>query len=474
MNTTLELLLARKSMRSFETRPVDEDVRDLILSAGIRAPTAGNQMLYSVIDVRDQAIKDALAVTCDHQPFIARAPVVLVFLADCTRWLDIYHEAGLQPRKPAVGDLFLAFQDAIIAAQSAATAAEALGLGSCYIGDILENAEEHRRLLGLDPWLVPACMLVAGYPSEQAKSRPCPARFARDIIIHRDRYRRLRGEELRTALVARENREDFEFDTWVRAFCTRKYESDFSQEMSRSALLYLADFLPAADPCHDEQQEEWEDRFSHISDIRSRPETDEWLAPWIGDLTRLGQEVRNAGLPILDLGCGSGSDSEYLYTRGFTVTACDYSDSALVLTASRCPGIRTCKIDLRQRLPFPDASAAAVVADLSLHYFDEAATHRIIRELDRVLVPGGLLLVRVNSVRDLLHGAGEGTEIEAHFYQNGHRRKRFFDAADIGRFFLQGRRILSIRETHMYRYEEEKVLWELVAERAEKMLHRPE
>lgn len=50
-----------------------------------RAPTAGNQTLYSVLQVDDQSAKDALARTCDDQPFIASAPWVLVFLADLQR-----------------------------------------------------------------------------------------------------------------------------------------------------------------------------------------------------------------------------------------------------------------------------------------------------------------------------------------------------------------------------------------------------
>ena len=86
----------------------------------------------------DPALKARLAETCDHQPFIARAPVVLVFCADCRKWFDAYVEAGCQPRRPGPGDLMLAVEDAAIAAQNAVMAAESMGLGSCYIGDIME------------------------------------------------------------------------------------------------------------------------------------------------------------------------------------------------------------------------------------------------------------------------------------------------------------------------------------------------
>ena len=87
---------------------------------------------------------------CDNQPFIARAPLVLLFLADYQRWFDYYMLSGVEDlcrrrgeplRKPQEGDLFLACNDALIAAQTAVVAAESLGIGSCYIGDIMENYE---------------------------------------------------------------------------------------------------------------------------------------------------------------------------------------------------------------------------------------------------------------------------------------------------------------------------------------------
>lgn len=65
-------------------------------------------------------------------------------------------EAGSEPRKPDVGDLMLAVSDAVIAAQNAVVAAESFGIGSCYIGDIIENYEEQRRLLQLPEYVFPA------------------------------------------------------------------------------------------------------------------------------------------------------------------------------------------------------------------------------------------------------------------------------------------------------------------------------
>jgi len=203
-------------------------------------------MLYTILDVTDPQLKAQLAVTCDDQPFIASAPMVLIFLADCRRWPRLYELAGARPRGAGPGDLMLAAADACIAAQNAVMAAESLGLGSCYIGDILENCEQHRRMLNLPERVVPACMLVIGYPAESQKNRKKPARFDGRYIAFENRYRDLTDGELREMWEGRERAENrpraLGFEEAVRAFCQRKYNSTFSREMSRSAREYLKDF----------------------------------------------------------------------------------------------------------------------------------------------------------------------------------------------------------------------------------------
>ena len=128
-------------------------------------------MLYSIIEIEDQALKDRLAVTCDDQPFIARAPWVLVFVADFQKWMDLFAACGCDELPgvphgvtPGLGDLLMACNDAVIAAQNAVVAAESLGIGSCYIGDIMELGEEHAELLQLPRYTFPAAMLCFGRP----------------------------------------------------------------------------------------------------------------------------------------------------------------------------------------------------------------------------------------------------------------------------------------------------------------------
>lgn len=244
-NEILKALSARKSVRVFTDRPVTAEERAAILKAAFQAPTAGNQQLYTILDITDQALKERLADLCDHQPFIAKAPLCLVFLADCRRWPRAYRAAGVEnSRKPGPGDLLLAMADACIAAQNAVTAAESLGIGSCYIGDVLENAEAMRRALDLPAHVVPAAMLIFGRPTPQQKTRPKPRRFAAGAVVCENTYKDRPEALLRADFAAREDRPDYDFDADLQAFCARKYDSDFSREMSRSAAVYLQDFLP--------------------------------------------------------------------------------------------------------------------------------------------------------------------------------------------------------------------------------------
>ena len=242
----MQSLYDRKSVRAYEDRPVPAELKEAILAAAAQAPTAGCQQLYTILDITDPALKEALAETCDHQSFIAQAPVVLVFCADCLRWYAAYRAAGLSPRRPGPGDLMLAVTDAAIAAQNAVVAAQSLGLGSCYIGDIMERYEDQRRLLDLPPWVFPACMLVLGWPTRQQKERKKPERFDQSFLVHENGYRRLDGAALRTMFRDRCGGQTFE--GFLSAFCQRKYESDFSQEMSRSVGEYLQDLERVPEP----------------------------------------------------------------------------------------------------------------------------------------------------------------------------------------------------------------------------------
>lgn len=240
MNETIRQLIARKSVRVFEDTPISPEAREAILTAAVNAPTAGNQQLYTILEITDPERKVQLSESCDHQPFIATAQMVLIFLADCRKWYNAFLSADCTPRHPGAGDLLLAVSDANIAAQNAVTAAESLGVGSCYIGDIMENCETHRRMLNLPAYVFPAAMLVFGYPTQQQKEREKPQRVAMKHVVHQNTYRDLDAQELEAMFTPRCGVKGYA--DWMQAFCQRKYNSDFSREMTRSVQRYLDDF----------------------------------------------------------------------------------------------------------------------------------------------------------------------------------------------------------------------------------------
>ena len=240
MNEVIRQLNNRKSVRAYTDREIGKEEKDAILMAAAQAPTAGNQQLYTILDITDQQLKDKLVETCDHQPMIAQAKLVLIFCADCKKWYDAYAAVGCQPRKPGVGDLLLACSDAIIAAQNAVTAAESLGIGSCYIGDIMENCEQQRELLGLPEYVFPVGMVIFGYPTEQQQRRSKPERVQMHYIVHENGYKPLSNQDLEEMWTPRAGEKGYE--AWMEAFCNRKYSSDFSREMTRSVGKYLEQY----------------------------------------------------------------------------------------------------------------------------------------------------------------------------------------------------------------------------------------
>ena len=240
-NEVVKNLFERKSVRIFEDRPISPEDRLTILQAACQAPPAGNQQLYTILEITEPALKKRLSVTCDNQPFIADAPLVLLFCADCQKWYDAYRYAGCTPRHPSAGDLMLAVEDSSLAAQNAVTAAWSLGIGSCYIGDIMEHCELHRELFQLPPYVFPAVMLVLGYPTARQRERIKPARCPLDSIVMENTYRKMDRDALYQMFSHKSGQQSYE--DWMTAFCNRKYNSDFSREMGRSVREYLKEFL---------------------------------------------------------------------------------------------------------------------------------------------------------------------------------------------------------------------------------------
>lgn len=241
----------RRSYRSFSDRPVEKEVLEELKTMTLRAPSAGNMQLFSVIEVTDPEKKALLARTCDNQAFIAKAPIVWVFLADSQKWYDYFRLSGCeehfgkQVRKPGIGDFHLSMQDAMAAAQTAVLAAESLGLKSCYIGDIIECYEEVQQAFNLPAFASPACLLVMGYPKEEIKA-PYSRRPDNASFFMENSYPELDKEYLDRMY---SNQEDFLRERKILPlenkgniadyYFNRKYTSDFMDEMNRSVEVFL-------------------------------------------------------------------------------------------------------------------------------------------------------------------------------------------------------------------------------------------
>lgn len=252
-NQTIELIKNRRTIRTYDPKPLTQDEIDAIVQGAMRAPTAGNMMFYSIIQVTDQKIKDRLVVTCDNQPHIAKAPLILLFLADMQRWWDYFkvckveemcQEMSKDFQTPQESDLLLACCDALIAAQNAVIAAEALGIGSCYIGDIMENYEIHREMFDLPRWVFPITLLCFGYPKGDRNKIPLTSRFPQKFIHFTNKYSRLSEQNFTEMLKDEKGRTHIkDAQNLGQNLYLAKLGADYSLEMRRSVKVAIKEWL---------------------------------------------------------------------------------------------------------------------------------------------------------------------------------------------------------------------------------------
>lgn len=141
---------------------------------------------------------------------------------------------------------------------------------------------------------------------------------------------------------------------------------------------------------------------------------------------------------ILELGAGTGQDTHFLIDHGFQVTATDFSKPALDLnwetanTGAR-ERLQIQQFDLSEPFPFNAQSFDAVYAHLVVHYFNRQTTQQIFDEISRVLKPGGIVALLVNSVDDPEYG--QGRKIEEDFFElRPERPKRYFSVDSLKPF----------------------------------------
>jgi nitroreductase len=167
----LELVTSRYAVRSYESRPVDEDTLNRVLEAARLAPSASNRQEWKFVVVRDPQIRRRLAVACMNQTFIAGAPVVIAGV-------------GLMPDRIMTCEVPADPVDLAIALEHLSLAAVAEGLGTCWIGAF--SQDEVRQVLGIPGSVKVIGVMTLGYPADSPRPK---TRKAMDEIVCYDRCR---------------------------------------------------------------------------------------------------------------------------------------------------------------------------------------------------------------------------------------------------------------------------------------------
>jgi nitroreductase len=195
----------RRTIRKYSDRPINDELLDDILQAGIRTSTTGNMQLYSIIITRDPEMKQELAPFHFNQPMVKDAPVTLTFCADFNRFKKWCRLRNAEPGY----DNFLSFMtaaiDALLVSQTVAVAAESKGLGICYLGTVIYNADKIIELLNLPAGVIPVATLTLGWPAESPEQTD---RLPMSSVIHHEKYTDYSDDNIEIMYREKEQRED--------------------------------------------------------------------------------------------------------------------------------------------------------------------------------------------------------------------------------------------------------------------------
>lgn len=182
----LQTILKHKSIRNYQNKMIENQVLNKVLEAGTKASTTGNMQVYSIIVSTDEKIKEELWAAHFKQDMVKQAPVVLTFCADFNRFNKWCRQREANPGYDNFLSFYTASIDALLVAQNVAIAAEAFGLGICYLGTTTYMASTIIDILDLPKNVVPVTTLVVGYPNE---SPEITDRLPLNGIVHYEKYK---------------------------------------------------------------------------------------------------------------------------------------------------------------------------------------------------------------------------------------------------------------------------------------------
>lgn len=175
----------RRVVRRYSDKPLDPALLDTLCAVALSAPSKSDLQQADIVIVTDKAQREKLQALIPENPWAAAGPALLVFCGNNRRHRLLFDWRG----RPFVNDhldpFFNAAVDAGIVLATFIAAADRVGLGTCPISQIRNQAERVSEVLGLPQHVFPVAGLGVGWPSFEGVMSP---RLGLDVSIHRDRY----------------------------------------------------------------------------------------------------------------------------------------------------------------------------------------------------------------------------------------------------------------------------------------------
>jgi nitroreductase/FMN reductase [NAD(P)H] len=183
--TALERMLSRSVRRAFLERPVEPALLRTLCAAALASPTKSDLQQGDIVIVDDPARRAAIFATIPDHPWLAAAPVFLVFLGNNRRQRQIHLWRGKPFANDHLDAFFNAAVDGAIVLASFVAAAEAVGLGCCPISQIRNQVRLVSDVLELPAHVFPIAGLAVGWP---ARPGELSLRLPLDVRVHQDRF----------------------------------------------------------------------------------------------------------------------------------------------------------------------------------------------------------------------------------------------------------------------------------------------
>jgi nitroreductase len=245
MSDLLHTLKNRRTVRKYTSETVSDELLNELLEAGCRASTTGNMQVYSIIITRESENKKALAPAHFNQKMITEAPVVLTFCADFNRFSKWCRLRNAEPGYDNFLSFVTAAIDALLVAQTFCVAAEAKGLGICYLGTTTYNSRSIIDTMKLPSGVVPVTTVTLGWPSEVTE---LVDRLPLNAVIHREKYKDYSAEDINMYYTEKENRRDSQQfvnennkETLAQVFTDVRYKKADNEHFSKMLLQTLKD-----------------------------------------------------------------------------------------------------------------------------------------------------------------------------------------------------------------------------------------